>query len=115
MTQELFKNKPIVISEQDVIEQYTNIAIDFFSNILGMDYLECLVTDESDLSDFGLCGLDEEESKTVDEMNDYSRILKFWDETILRKINNKYPIYLEKTTIKLIKIFEAIKQVSVKH
>ena len=34
------------------IEQYEEIAADFFEKILGMNYHDCLVTDESSLWDF---------------------------------------------------------------
>jgi hypothetical protein len=47
------KKKPqIVIAPKVEIEQYEQIASDFFEKILEMNYHECLTTDESSLWDF---------------------------------------------------------------
>jgi hypothetical protein len=47
------KKKPqIQIAPRVEIEQYEQIASDFFEKILGMNYHECLITDESSLWDF---------------------------------------------------------------
>ena len=44
--------KPIVMAERHQIDEVAEIAKEFFSLVLGMDYDACFVSDESRLSDF---------------------------------------------------------------
>ena len=48
--------KKVVIAAQERIDDFQHTAIEFFRGVLGMDYCECIVTDESRLSDFASCG-----------------------------------------------------------
>lgn len=48
-------DKEIIMAESDVIEEYEEIADDFFRLIFGIEYTECFVSDESSLSDFAGC------------------------------------------------------------
>ena len=52
--------KKVVIAPQERIDDFERTAVEFFRAVLGMDYGECIVTDESRLSDFASCGLPED-------------------------------------------------------
>lgn len=45
---------PIVMSERDAIEEFDALAVEFFRDVLGMDYRACFVSDESELRNFAL-------------------------------------------------------------
>ena len=49
--------KKVVFADQDRIDAYEGAAREFFRSVLDMDSDECVVTDESRLSDFSSCGL----------------------------------------------------------
>ena len=57
--------KKVVIAAQERIDDFECTAVEFFRAVLGMDYGECIVTDESRLSDFASCGLPEDISTTI--------------------------------------------------
>lgn len=57
--------KKVVIAAQERIDDFEHTAIEFFRAVLGMDYGECIVTDESRLSDFASCGLPEDIADTT--------------------------------------------------
>lgn len=42
--------KKVVIAAQERIDDFEHTAIEFFRAVLGMDYCECIVTDESRLT-----------------------------------------------------------------
>ena len=44
--------KRITFAPQNRLSQIENLAPRFFQEVLGRDYTECLITDESHLSDF---------------------------------------------------------------
>lgn len=99
----------IVIADQDRIGFYDETAREFFRTILDLLFDECLVTDESMLSDFSSCGLPDEildinASKSLNEIYDA------WDAWILPVIREKYKIDIEKTSIYLVDLFIAIEQ-----
>ena len=99
------------VADDDIIEEYHEIACDFFETILNMDYEECLVTDESSLSDFSSCGLPDNDK----EYNSLEELYNDWKVFILSKINNTYNIELDNPHILLIHLFEIIKQSKIKH
>jgi hypothetical protein len=43
---------PIEIAPRHRVEEHPDLATDFFARILDRDYADCLITDESSLSDF---------------------------------------------------------------
>lgn len=99
------------VAEDDVIEQYNHIAQDFFKNILDMNYEDCLVTDESSLSDFSSCGMPYDNKK----YDNLGELYDAWEVFILEKINNHYNIELDNIHILLIHLFDMIKQSEIKH
>lgn len=52
--------KKVVIAAQERVDDFEGTAVECFRAVLGMDYGECIVTDESRLSDFASCGLPED-------------------------------------------------------
>ncbi len=74
----------IQFAETDRIEKYETIAVDFFNKIIGMNYYDCFISDESSLYDFDLD-----------------------DEETIEKIKKKYGIELDKKLF-LVDIFEQI-------
>lgn len=51
------EDKKVTFAAQDHIELYEETARRFFREVLDMDSTECLITDESYLSDFSSCGM----------------------------------------------------------
>ena len=97
----------IVMAESTQIEAFDPIATEFFDTILGMDYAECFVSDESALSHFASCGMPDamsEGAKTLHEL--YDR----WDQWVLQEIESRYGVTLEHTGINLVDLFNRIQQ-----
>lgn len=97
----------IVMAETGQIEAFDAIATEFFDAILGMDYSECFVSDESALSHFASCGMPEamsEGAKTLPEL--YGR----WDGWVLQEIENRYGVTLAHTGINLVDLFNRIQE-----
>lgn len=61
------KQKRIEFASQDRMTAVEPLAPRFFEEVVGLDYWECLVTDESDLWDFASV-LDPERASEVEEM-----------------------------------------------
>jgi hypothetical protein len=97
----------IECAPQDVIEKYSDIAVDFFDTVLGMHYNSYLITDESYLSDFSFCGdFTDECEEEINEIRSDSLSMRplyeAWDEWVIDEINKNYGIKLERTTISLV-------------
>ncbi|WP_205504574.1 hypothetical protein [Rufibacter psychrotolerans] len=45
---------PIQFAESARVEQYEEIAVDFFEKIIGINYYDCFISDYSSLADFDL-------------------------------------------------------------
>ncbi len=54
---------PIQFADTDRIEKYEDIAVDFFSKIIEMNYYDCFISDESSLHDFCL-----DDEKTIEKI-----------------------------------------------
>lgn len=68
--------KKVVIAAQECIDNFERMAIEFFRAVLGVDYSECIVTDESRLSDFTSCGLPEDIADTTQSLR---ALYSAWD------------------------------------
>ncbi|MCF6133459.1 hypothetical protein [Flavobacterium wongokense] len=63
---------PIKFADTEEIDNLENIAVDFFDKILGYNYYECFISDESSLIDFG-----QDNEETLQKINEiYSLNLK---------------------------------------
>lgn len=98
-------------ADQFQIEAFEGIAIVFFQDILGMNYFEMLVTDESALSDFAGCG--EECSDFPQELENPSlprnEEYELWSKWVCRKILDPYGIGVACAGIYLVDLFRQIK------
>lgn len=101
-------NRKITFAEQNQIDSTGKIATDFFDVILGMSVSECLITDESYLSDFSLCGLPDDatddDAMSLEEMN------TVWDKWVAEKIQKHYDVSIQTTGMTLVLLFSQIEQ-----
>ena len=101
--------KKVVLADQDRIDAYEDTAREFFRSVLDMDYGECVVTDESRLSDFSSCGL-------PDGLGDAAKGLKelyaAWDDWVVPVICERYDIEAKDVspTILFVELFEKIER-----
>lgn len=98
----------LLIAEHDVIETLTHVAEPFFNEILGMELDDCLVTDDSTLSDFSFCGMPTAPSELEHDTPDLRSLYQRWDDHVLSLIQQKYGITLESTVITLVQLFVRI-------
>lgn len=92
----------IRIAEQHQIFEFDAIASELFAAILGLDYSECLVTDESSLSDFFLSGM------PLDEFTEQAGMVDQWDGWVIEKIADRYGVKLDTTDLSLVDLFNRI-------
>ena len=59
---------PIQFAATDNIDKYENTAVDFFKNILDMNYYDGFFSDRSALCDFGFFGNNEDAKKEKEEL-----------------------------------------------
>jgi len=82
-------------------------AAEFFRGVLGMEYSECIVTDESRLSDFASCGLPDD---TADGTQSLKALYSAWDAWVVPVICSRYGLANISTTILLVDLFDAIER-----
>ena len=99
--------KTVVIAPQERIEDFERTAVEFFRAVLGMDYRECIVTDESRLSDFASCGLPED---IADATQSLKALYTAWDAWVVPVICSRYGLTKVSTTILLVDLFTQIER-----
>lgn len=106
-----FKGKKIVIADNYVIGEYDDIAREFLKIVFDQELDECLITDESTLSDFSVCCLPEdyESSPGLTRQARFDHLYKTGNAETVRVIKEKYDIDVE-TSEYLITVFEKILQ-----
>ena len=88
---------PLTIAPSDGIDQFEATGRRFLAEVLDMSWDQCLLTDESTLSDFsgsGPCGLMPEDS-----LEEYYAA---WDAWVLERIENLYGVRQETTSVLLV-------------
>jgi hypothetical protein len=95
----------IVWASKDTIDQYDTTAREFLKAIFGQDLSECLLTDESNLSDFATCGLPEALANQASTMNE---AYQAWDDWVVPRVCAHYRIEPFDTRIRLIELFRLI-------
>lgn len=95
--------KKVVIAHQERIDDFERTAVEFFRAVLGMDYGECIVTDESRLSDFASCGLPED---SADATQSLKELYAAWDAWVVPAIYSRYGLADISTTILFVDLFE---------
>ena len=99
--------KKVVFAAQERIDDFECTAVEFFLAVLGMDYGECVVTDESRLSDFASCGLPED---IADATQSLKALYSAWDAWVVPVICSRYGLTEISTTILLVDLFEQIER-----
>ena len=99
--------KTVVIAAQERIDDFEPTAVEFFRAVLGMDYGECIVTDESRLSDFASCGLPEDIADTTQSLQ---ALYSAWDAWVVPAICSRYGLEELSTTMLLVDLFEQIER-----
>lgn len=102
------QNTPGLTITQDGIEQFEATAVQFFDEVLDLDFGACLVTDEADLSDFSFNG---QPAGTLDiEAMSQRELLQAWDRWVLARVKAVYGIELSTTQINLVSLFRQIEE-----
>jgi hypothetical protein len=96
----------ITIAESDGVAAFESTANLFFEQILGMDAAAVLFTDESQLSDFSLCGLPEDLDPPRDAP--LAAVYDAWDSWVLERLRQQFNVELKTTTIGLLQLFRLI-------
>jgi hypothetical protein len=99
--------KKVVIAPQERIDDFEQTAREFFRAVLAMDYGECIVTDESRLSDFSSCGLPEDIADATRSLNE---LYSAWDAWVVPAICSRYGLVDVLPTILLVDLFEQIER-----
>ena len=99
--------KKVVIAAQERIDDFECTAVEFFRAVLGIDYGECIVTDESRLSDFASCGLPED---IADATQSLKALYAAWDGWVVPVICSRFGLADISTTILLVDLFELIER-----
>jgi len=103
--------KKVVIAAQERIDDFECTAVEFFRAVLGMDYSECIVTDESRLSDFASCGLPED---IADAAQGLKALYSAWDAWVVPIICSRYGLADISTTILFVDLFDTIERQGLK-
>ena len=99
--------KKVVIAAQERIDDFEHTAIEFFRVVLGLDYSECIVTDESRLSDFASCGLPDD---IADGIQSLKSLYSEWDAWVVPAICSRYGLANLSTTMLLVDLLEQIER-----
>ena len=99
--------KAVTIAAQDRIDLFEVTATEFFRSVLDMDYSECLVTDESRLSDFSSCGMPDELADSTSELEELYAAWRIW---VMPVVNERYGLDELTPNILLVDLFQKIEQ-----
>ena len=99
--------KKVVIAAQERVDDFEPTAVEFFRAVLGIDYGQCIVTDESRLSDFASCGLPED---IADATQSLKALYSAWDAWVVPVICSRYGLADISPTILLVDLFDAIER-----
>jgi hypothetical protein len=97
--------KGVKLASQAHIELYEQTARQFFRYVLDLDFGECLVTDESCLSDFSSCGIPDE---LADKATSLKELRAAWDAWVLAELRTRYGLDYPSTGIPLVALFRDI-------
>ena len=94
----------IEMCEQDVIDTFGSLPEEFFLAVLDTAVEECLLTDESSLSDFFPRGA------LLPGGVPYQELLRQWDIAISDKVERLFGVRPARTTDRLVVLFDGINQ-----
>ena len=99
--------RKVTLAPQVRIDLFASTAQEFFRDVLDLDYDECLVTDESRLSDFSSCGLPE---PVADRTTSLSELYAAWDAWVVPSVCSRYGLVEVSPTVLLVDLFQQIEQ-----
>ncbi len=94
--------KQITVAPQDHVELYEHTARRFFREVLDYSFDDCLITDESWLSDFSSCGMPDE---LADATSSLKELYAAWDVWMLNELRTRYGLEYTTTAVPLLKVF----------
>lgn len=100
--------KKVTFASQDRIELYEETARQFLREVLGLDADECLITDESYLSDFSSCGMPDE---VADHTESLKELYAAWDTWVLGELRTRYGLEYATTAVPLLTLFRDLEHV----
>ena len=100
--------KKVEFAPQDRIELYEDTAREFFRDVLDMSYDECLVTDETHLSDFSSCGLPEDFPEPTGGLKE---LYAAWDKWVLAELKKRYDLDYTTTAVPLLTVLHDVETV----
>jgi hypothetical protein len=98
---------PQIVSCTGQLALFEKIAVDFFQEILGMNYDEVLVCDSARLSDFSLAG-DFCQELNLSTGLSVAQIYDAWDSAVLDKIERVYGFRPADTSISVYRLLQAL-------
>ena len=101
------ENKKVTFAAQDHIELYEEVARRFFREVLDMNSDECLITDESYLSDFSSCGMPDE---LADKTSCLKELYGVWDVWVLGELKSRFGLEYASTAMPLLVLFRNLEQ-----
>jgi hypothetical protein len=94
---------PVTFASSDRIDVYKDLVDRFLSEIFGLPW--ALMTDESALSDFSGCGLDDREDLRGFDDDAYGA---YWDRWVVERICERYRIESFPVTIPMVELLDRI-------
>jgi len=94
--------KKITVAPQDHVDLYEHTARRFFREVLDYSFDDCLITDESWLSDFSSCGMPDE---LADATSSLKELYAAWDVWVLNELRTCYGLEYTTTAVPLLKVF----------
>lgn len=96
------EEKKVTFAPQDHIDLYEETARRFVREVLDMSSDECLLTDESYLSDFSSCGMPDE---LADKTSSLKELYAAWDVWVLGELKSRYGLEYASTAMPLLELF----------
>jgi hypothetical protein len=96
--------RKITFASQDGIDQFESVLREFLPAVLGQSYDDCLLTDESNLSDFAPCGL----NGLADDSLSLKEVYAQWDAWIVPVICRRYHVEPFSPHIRLLELCRRI-------
>ena len=96
---------PLTYAPRDRIDAFEELANDFVREVLCLPW--AMMTDESALSDFSGCGLDDRDD--LDGLDNEAH-RAFWDKWVVERVCDRYRIESFPVTIYMVQLFERIER-----
>ena len=103
--QRMSEELPLTYAPRDRIDAFEELANDFVREVLGLPW--AMMTNESALSDFSGCGLDDRDD--LGWLDDEAH-RAFWDKWVVERVCDRYRIESFPVTIYMVQLFERIER-----